>query len=634
MKRLAIYLFYDHDGIVDDYIPYKLEKLKEFVQDIWFVSNSDLTAESRKKIQHCTDYIMCRENIGFDVWGYKEAIEKIGFDKLAEYDELILLNYTFFAPIFPFSELFEWSEKQNVDFWGISDHGKVQPNPFTGTGVLHKHIQSHFIAVRKNMLNSHEFEHYWKNMPMIHSYTDSVLMHESRFTHHFYSKGYSYAVYVDSDVFGSKYPTFYEIDDTFSKSRSPILKRRPFFHDPLHHDRECLFLRRAIEYIQEESEYPIELIIKNILRTSKPKDIATNMTLLKVFDSLNTVKLRENLKILVVAHIFYADMLEEILFYTENIPCKYDLLITTSSKEQREEILSSPILETINTNNIKVIVTEQNRGRDMSSLFISCKDDIMNSDYDWVCRLHSKKSPQNGYNMAKHFKEMMYLNLLKDKAYVSKLLNYLDNNKNIGFAMPSMIHIGYPTLGHAWYSNKPLCLEIAKKLNINVPFDDISPFAAYGTMFWFRPKALRKLFEYNWKFEDFNKEPMHYDGSLAHVLERLLAYAAHDAGYLACNIMSSEMMELNYTKLEYKMQRLVSNLSNGDIPYQISLAHNAKYMVGNNISSGNPNISRYFIINVVRLLKNHVLGNYPKLSKVTRMPYRKLRHYYHKLRGH
>ncbi len=90
--------------------------------------------------------------------------------------------------------------------------------------------------------------------------------------------------------------------------------------------------------------------------------------------------------------------------------------------------------------------------------------------------------------------------------------------------------------------------------------------------------------------------------------------------------MSSEMMELNYTKLEYKMQRLVSNLSNGDISYQISLAHNAKYMVGNNISSGNPNISRYFIINVVRLLKNHVLGNYPKLSKVTRMPYRKLRH--------
>jgi lipopolysaccharide biosynthesis protein len=121
---------------------------------------------------------------------------------------------------------------------------------------------------------------------------------------------------------------------------------------------------------------------------------------------------------------------------------------------------------------------------------------------------------------------------------------------------------------------------------------------------------------------------------LAHVLERLLAYTAHDAGYLACNIMSSEMMELNYTKLEYKMQRLVNHLSNGDIPYQIHLAYNAKYMIGNTIPSEHSNVSRYFIINVVRLLKNHVLGNYPKLSKVTRMPYRKLRHYYHKLRGH
>ena len=56
-------------------------------------------------------------------------------------------------------------------------------------------------------------------------------------------------------------------------------------------------------------------------------------------------------------------------------------------------------------------------------------------------------------------------------------------------------------------------------------------------------------------------------------------------------------------------------------------------MLGN-VSGNNPNVSRYFVINVVRLLKNHVLGNYPKLSKITRMPYRKLRHYYHKLRGH
>lgn len=629
MKRLAIYLFFDSDGIVDDYIPYKLEKLQEFAQDIWFVSNSGLTVESRKKIQHCTTHIMCRENVGFDVWGYKEAIEKIGFDKLAEYDEVILLNYTFFAPIFPFSELFEWSEKQDVDFWGISDHAEIKPNPYTGTGVLPKHIQSHFIAIRKNLLKSFEFQEYWSKMPMIHSYTDSVLLHESRFTNYFFKKGYNYSVYIDSDDFPVDYPTFLSIEETL-KHRCPILKRRPFFHDPIYHDKECLFLRRTIEYIEKNTEYNVNYIFSNILRTTKPKDLATNLTLLKVFDSVDLASVRSDIKILVIAHIYYPDMVEEIVTYTENLPCSYDLLITTSNEKSKLEIESNPILKGLNTNNIKVKIVEQNRGRDMSSLFITCKDEVLNSDYDWICRLHSKKSPQNSHNMSQHFKEMMYLNLLRDKNYTSKLIKFLDSNQDIGFAMPSMIHIGHPTLGYAWFTNRELAIEVANKVGIKLPFDNISPFAAYGTMFWFRPKALHKLFEYEWKFEDFNKEPMHCDGSLAHVLERLLAYAANDAGFLAYNIMSSEMAELNYTKLEYKTQRLVSNLSNGDVPHQIRLLESVRLFgaQGNNLIS-----NRFFFINFIRLLKMHVLVNYPRIANLTRNPYRKIRHWYHILKG-
>lgn len=299
MKRLAIYLFFDVDGIVDDYIPYKLSKLKEFVQDIWFVSNSDLTVESRKKIQCHTENIICRENIGFDVWGYKEAIEIIGFDKLESYDEVILLNYTFFAPIFPFSELFSWSEKQDVDFWGITDHAEVKPNPFTGSDVLHKHIQSHFIAIRTSLLRTYEFKFYWENMPEINSYTDSIIYHESRFTHHFHKKGFSYAIYIDSDNFNTDYPTFNEINKTL-RARCPILKKRPFFHDPLYHDKECLFLRRDLELIEKESEYDISLIINNVLRLTKPKDLATNLSLLKIFDSDTEVPVRKNIRVLII----------------------------------------------------------------------------------------------------------------------------------------------------------------------------------------------------------------------------------------------------------------------------------------------------------------------------------------------
>ena len=46
--------------------------------------------------------------------------------------------------------------------------------------------------------------------------------------------------------------------------------------------------------------------------------------------------------------------------------------------------------------------------------------------------------------------------------------------------------------------DKQLTLKIAEEIGVKIPFDDISPFAAYGTMFWFRPKArdfcLEKLY--------------------------------------------------------------------------------------------------------------------------------------------
>ncbi|MEI4931850.1 rhamnan synthesis F family protein, partial [Aeromonas caviae] len=161
MKRIAFYLFYDKDGVVDEYVYFKLKELKKSVDEIFFVSNSKIKANERAKLEQIVDTVYCRDNIGFDVWGYKEAMEIYGPEKLEHFDELILLNYTFFGPIFPFEEMFEWSQSQQVDFWGVSDHKEVIPNPFTGESILPRHIQSHFIAIRKNMFTSIEFKQYW-----------------------------------------------------------------------------------------------------------------------------------------------------------------------------------------------------------------------------------------------------------------------------------------------------------------------------------------------------------------------------------------------------------------------------------------------------------------------------------------
>jgi rhamnosyltransferase len=174
-------------------------------------------------------------------------------------------------------------------------------------------------------------------------------------------------------------------------------------------------------------------------------------------------------------------------------------------------------------------------------------------------------------------------NLLNTRGYVQNVLDMFHDNPSVGVAIPPIFHISYPTMGHSWFVNKPRAEETARLLNIDVKFDDTTPVAAYGTMFWFRPRALRKMFEHKWKWEEFNAEPDHIDGGLAHVLERLITYSAQDAGFTTQHIMCAHQVAHNYSMLEFKMQRLVGMLPLHDFPWHAHLLSewkNAGYPLG------------------------------------------------------
>ena len=45
LRRVIFYLFYDDQGIVDDYVPHKLKALRPYAEHIFVVSNSKLTVQ-------------------------------------------------------------------------------------------------------------------------------------------------------------------------------------------------------------------------------------------------------------------------------------------------------------------------------------------------------------------------------------------------------------------------------------------------------------------------------------------------------------------------------------------------------------------------------------------------------------
>lgn len=606
MKRAGIFLFYDPEGKVDDYILGCLGSLQEHMDYLLVVSNSPLDETNRKRLESVSSEVMERKNVGYDVGAYRDGLRHLGWDHMGDYDELVLFNYTFFAPIHPWAGLFERTDKWDTDFWGITEHDEVRPHPFLPKLVMPRHIQSHWIAVRSSLSTTKDWRSYWEDMPPIESYNDSIQWHESRFTGYFNALGYRHEVAYNVDDYPSANPVF-DNATLLLQDGCPILKRRNLFHNPLHLDRFAIIGADMLEQARAAG-YDTDLILSNLARTSKPRDLVTNAGLTWVVPqsaSEETYAAAATQKILAVAHIFYADMAEEILQRLSVLPKGYYLVATTSNEENQAQIRA--VMERYGVEG-EVRVVASNRGRDIGAFLVDCNDVLASGKWDIVVKIHSKKSVQDDYNAAQLFKTHLYDNLLNSRAHVANILAEFAAHPALGMVLAPLPHMGYPTMGHAWFTNREPAQAVAKRLGINVPFDKDMPLATYGSMFIARPQALAKLVNAGFKPENFPVEGGYKDGSLAHVLERLMAYAALSEGFYVRPVLAPKWAEVYYGYLEYKLAAVSSFLP----PFTIDQVPYLK-------AHGGP------IPNVLASIKVNIMLRQPKVGNALKPAYRLVR---------
>ena len=606
MKRAGIFLFYDPEGKVDDYILGCLGSLQEHMDYLLVVSNSPLDETNRKRLESVSSEVMERKNVGYDVGAYRDGLRHLGWDHMGDYDELVLFNYTFFAPIHPWAGLFERTDKWDTDFWGITEHDEVRPHPFLPKLVMPRHIQSHWIAVRASLSTTKDWRTYWEDMPPIESYNDSIQWHESRFTGYFNALGYRHEVAYNVDDYPSANPVF-DNANLLLQDGCPILKRRNLFHNPLHLDRFAIIGADMLEQARLAG-YDTDLILSNLARTSKPRDLVTNAGLTWVVPQSASEEIyaaAATQKVLAVAHIFYADMAEEILQRLSVLPKGYYLVATTSNEENQAQIRA--VMERYGVEG-EVRVVASNRGRDIGAFLVDCNDVLASGKWDIVVKIHSKKSVQDDYNAAQLFKTHLYDNLLNSRAHVANILAEFAAHPSLGMVLAPLPHMGYPTMGHAWFTNREPAQAVAKRLGINVPFDKDMPLATYGSMFIARPQALAKLVNAGFKPENFPVEGGYKDGSLAHVLERLMAYAALSEGFYVRPVLAPKWAEVYYGYLEYKLAAVSSFLP----PFTIDQVPYLK-------AHGGP------IPNVLASIKVNIMLRQPKVGNALKPAYRLVR---------
>ncbi|MDF7663238.1 rhamnan synthesis F family protein [Bifidobacterium sp. ESL0763] len=568
VNRLGIFFFYDAQGIVDDYLLTLLDGLTPFFSQFTIVVNGKLTDTSRARLLRYTDAdkLIVRENKGFDAWAYKTALDSYGWQKLDKFDEIILFNATIMGPVYPFSEMFEAMDQRDLDFWGITKFHKTEGDPFGRSpyGYLPEHIQSHFHAYRHSLVTSQAFHDYWDNLPEIKSYYDSVGLHESLFTKRFADKGFKWDVYVNTDdLEGFTYgPITFAVKQLIEQKRCPIFKRRSFFH-PYSDSMDQSVGNNALdlyEFLRDHTDYDTDLIWQNALRTMNLADLMKNLHLDFVLPSNHGAQLSSGKRIALVMHLYYMDLLDQTLAYARSMPAGSDLILTVVS-EENAELVRKKCKDLPYHADVRVI---QNRGRDVSALLVGAGKDLF--DYDYVCFMHDKKVTQlTPQSIGDGFRYKCFENMLPTKAYVENVLQLFEDNPRLGIAMPSPPNHGdyFPNFTFTWGPNFDGTEEfLHDTLHIDVPLDDEKEaIAPLGTMFWFRPEAMRGLLDLDWKYTDFPAEPNDIDNTPLHYIERSYAYVPQSNGYFPAYIFSDRFARIELTNLAFEEREIVRAIS-------------------------------------------------------------------------
>ena len=231
-----------------------------------------------------------------------------------------------------------------------------------------------------------------------------------------------------------------------------------------------------------------------------------------------------SMKIAVLLHIHYPDVLHDILPHLVASAADYDLLITATSDRVASEIHTVTAEYPLRgRTHVRVV---PNRGRDIGA-FINEFTDVY-QDYDLICKLHGKKSPHLDH-FGRSWRRYLIAQTIGHDDTARQIAFFFSINPDLGVFAPVPFK---GTNNSDWADN----LSIAQQLVATIDHEAADRLGEQplrypsATVFWFRPQSLTELYR-RYPTEFFPAEPLPVDGTVAHALERLIPYFAQRSGY-------------------------------------------------------------------------------------------------------
>ena len=603
MNRGLVYFHFDPHHQVRDYVVAALSSLRPHANHILLVSNSPISEVDRARLATCCDEILPRPNEGLDAGAYRAGLEHLGWERLADFDELILTNHTYYAPLRPWEEVLTraagWGD---ISFWGMTEHATMRPHPFLAQRELPRHLQSHWIAVRRRLLTDPAFREYWEQMPPVSSYRDSIQWHESRFTGHFADLGHTYEVAFPVDRYRSDNPAIEEAPALLADG-CPLLKRRALFHDPLHQDRQAVVGGELLE-AAARAGYSEDLILSDVVHTAAARDLIVNAGLTEVVTGCvpgaagagaETSSPERRPTGCVVVHVpagrealerAEADGLAQRL---ASLPAHWRVVVTSPER------LDAADLERVTGRRPSQEDTQEDSAhgegdvsfrlvRDLDPrgtiAFLTQCDDLWDpgrgDDGDeggdggpLVLRITVGPPPVPGTRADDVAHRQALDCLLDSPGYTAGLIDLFARHPGLGVAMPAAGHIGQAHGGPTWDGLAGAAKALSRRLGLSAELDPLAPVAPPGAMFMARPEALRTLSEGAKELVRLTDQAAAgaeqsaerlRRARAAEVLELLTVYAAMSSGFHPREVLTPAWAGRLYGALAYKHRVVTADL--------------------------------------------------------------------------
>lgn len=588
MSRLGLFVFYDPQGIVDDYVVYLLKHLRPHFTKLAVISNGMLNETAKSRLIKYADSLFIRKNQGLDAAAYKEGLTSFcGWEEVERYDEVILINDTFYGPIHSFDDMFGTMSGRNLDFWGMSaGYRSLDGWNTVKYGYIPDHIQTFFIAFRKNMVRTKAFHDYWNQYDnSLNDFVSVVSQNEVVLTQHFHDLGFCWDIYADTQRYRSSrcsenFNLYHYLPYTMMRDMQfPILKRKVLNLDiSLQLSMQDLEASAdAMAYIRSHTNYDEGMIWDNVLRLYNIVDLYHSLHLNYVLPSVQIPFPRERHIALIyrIANPFFA---EKFCRHAINICNSLDVYMIAEN-----QAVVQVLQQYASKKNGIVILNSSNQKTEMGSFTLCCN--YLATKYDYLGFVHDADNAEHASATIPESSVYSYLqNIANDPSYISQIINCFEQEPRLGvLGAPFPVHdSGFANYADMWGGCYDTVAALSARLNLDSNISKEKPPFMIVSAFWCRSSAIRNLWSIKWASKDFIQNPVTGISKTNDALIRLLPYIAQSARYYSGIVMHTNYASMRLTSQQHMLNQITRCLQNqlgivpgryGDYIEQLSRIH-------------------------------------------------------------